>query len=266
MPDGVFNPYQTVLAIGQSTLPMITPSGNGSTVGTIAQGAVVTGGHAVTLAALTALPAYAVGQSCYVYIAAAQIAAGQTAGWYYGTILGTASLTLYNNTYIAPGTPAPPSPLAGFASITGTAITTGTGATIIGYQYQVPAGMVIGPNDGLRISLGFSGNAGSTSTKACRLYFGTAGTTSDTAIIANAVPTADNDFWPIVRMQNRGANTMQIWPQDKSGTSFQGTSGNALTNVNMANVSYISIQNNVGTNTDFVVHESTLIEYVKGVA
>lgn len=92
----------------------------------------------------------------FMWFAAAQIAAGSLAGWYYFTGQSATAFTIFNNTYTS-GVPTAPSAPTAFVT-TGPGAITGVTTATTGPQITIPAAFM-GPNGVLRASLLWSVNA-----------------------------------------------------------------------------------------------------------
>ena len=268
MPDGVFNPYQSVLTLGQSNLPMILPGAAATSI-TVANGTNV----AASLTTMATMPAWTSNQGVYVFLPVGALATSvpAAAGYFYGVVASTSAINVYNNPYHGVsqsgtgGTPTIPTTLNTWASITNGGITPTTGTYEVGYQYQVPGGTVIGINDGLRITSGYSFSGAAS--ELWQLYAGTAGTTSDTGVHNDSNVTTNLASAEIIYMRNRGINTSQVWPplDGKSGLLAAAVSA-AYTTLNTANPFYLSFAIRIANVTNYIAFESVCIELIRGVA
>ena len=244
-----------VTAIGQSHLPLILPSGNGSSVGSIAQGASTPdSNHAVTLAALTSLPAAY--PNAYVYLPANQINNAQPAGWYYATFQSQTSCTVYANTYTG-GTPTIPAALTGFPSVTGTWLTQTIGAYIPAYALAIAAN-TLGPNDTLDVRSAFSYN----NSAGAKLYQGilSDGTNTNTIVSGTQTTSASSyHFSSFQNEQNQMVNSsfISLMAASSSVVPIQST-------VNTALATTLTYSLRLAVNTDTVVLKNALIELIKG--
>ena len=128
--------------LGQSRVPFVIPSS-----GTMGANGALSGITAVA----HAYP------SAFCYEPAGAIATSSAAGWYYCTFPTTTTATLYNNTYVGPGTPAIPATPTAF-STTGPGAYTQTTGPIAAYALTI-AGNTIGKNGALSLEGSESSNA-----------------------------------------------------------------------------------------------------------
>ena len=263
MPDGVFNPYQTVRVLGQSAIPFILPGASSTTI-------VISGNAGVaTMSGLTALPSYTASQPLFVYVPAAAFATGvpATAGFFYGTFASTTSITVYNNPYVPPGTPQVPATTTTFSSITAVSLAPTVNTEVVAYQLKIPAGQLMGPNDGLYFRPMFANN-NSAGTKTNTIRFGTAGTTSDAAVIQGTMTT--NETQPQFGYGfNQGVNTNQIFAQGLASGGYNAQQQFPIfTNINMATTATFltfTLKTASAQTTDWDSLPSAFIEYLQNV-
>jgi len=271
MPDGVYNPYQTVLALGQLSIPFIRPGAASTTI------AVQTGSNiAAVCTTMATMPGWAASQPVYVYLAANSLASGvpATAGYYYGVLQSTSAITIYNNPYSnvamggTGGTPIIPAILNTWSSITNSTITPTTNSVTLAYQFQVLGGTLSGISDAIRITSTDYSFTNSTNSKSFAIYAGTNGTTGDTQVMSSSDATSGHLSWaaPVYTARNRLTTTAQVWAYDKFSSGNGGsTGGNVYTSLNTANPFYISFSLNTAAVTDFVAHEHVSIEMIRGI-
>ncbi len=175
-------------------------------------------GNNGALTAITALPlTYA---SCYLYLPAAAISAGSTAGWYYAVMSSTTAGTIYNNTYTT-GVPSVPSSPTAFA-------TTGPGAftgdtTEQGASITLP-GNALGANGGFEVWHTYSMTS-SANNKTCRVRWdGSSGTQFAQPVLTTSV--SENY---ITRVYNRGATNKQVVFATAAGTPVGASNGSPVT-------------------------------------
>lgn len=241
---GLVGPVGTIAfsqILSQSGIPFILPSSG-------------TMGNNGALTALTAL-AQTYSDGCYMYFAAAQIAAGSTAGWYWTVMSSTTAGTVFNNVYTS-GQPTVPSSNTAFA-------TTGPGA-ITGVTTSIPA---------ITVSLvgGSMGNNGELTFEMFDVQPNTAGTKSlnvtlgGTIFFTNSATTsaAPNSARWIVR--NRGRKDRQVYHNAFNGepTYQAGSVGNQSIDTSITQTVTISLQH-VTAATDWMVLEGHSIQLIPG--
>lgn len=151
-----FLPIGSPVTAGQGHLPMVLPSS-----GTI--------GNNGALSGITAVAA--IYPNAYCSLPAGAIFSGSAAGLYYCVFSSTTAATIYNNPYIACGTPTIPTAtaLAPFVTTGPGAYTQTTGTPLQLYCYTVPANY-IGPNGSMFVSAQYTTNATATVKVAAMKY------------------------------------------------------------------------------------------------
>lgn len=232
-----------VVALGQSSIPFVLVSSG-------------TMGNNGALSGITAVAnQYA---SAYVYLPAAAIEAGSTAGWYYAVFSSTTAATVYNNTYTS-GTPSIPGSPTAFATTGPGAYTQTTGSYITAYSLTIPAN-TIGANGTVR-AMGVTSVNNTANAKAIRLVFGGAMVLGATGT-SNSVNVAFTGGF-----SNRGVTNKQV-PLTTAGLQYAGTTtvlefGTVDTTSSQTIVAQLQL---VTTATDTAVLENIVVELMPGVA
>lgn len=189
----------------------------------------------------------------FMWFAAAQIAAGSLAGWYYFTGQSTTAFTIFNNTYTGPGVPVPPASPTAFVT-TGPGAITGVTTATTAQQISIPAN-TLGANGVLRSSALTSVNASANNkTQSFQLGgVGYAGVTFTTAAqFGNATQ------WDTFNQQSQA---VQLTAASGNGLGVS-PAANVATTANFANAVTWQIVLTNAVATDWQIVEAFMLEVI----